>query len=245
MTDRLIEAPSPVAAWMRAASSLLRTPGHVLPNLVVRITNPADVDWKAVAIVDESLGRQRTDQAAVVARTIMPSSVARSQDWERTAQRYERGAIRLNGYVRGSYFHRMCHYPAGGPNQPPGERNQISRTIRGFTNRRNGGSRLVDPRPILLDRGDAEGPGHIGFPCLSLVQFHRMGNVLVATAVYRSHWYHDKALGNFLGLGRLQQLIARECEMEMGELTVVSTKATLDQVTKVREAVRALDKGSP
>ena len=231
MTHREIEAPSPVTAWKGAVERLLEEPGHALANLVVRIVNPTDVDWGQVSIVDLNLGLDRTERTDAVARTIMPDIIARSADWESTADRY--GRRTRSGR---SYFHRMHDY---------GGVNQISRTISGFTKRRSNGGRLVDPRPILLDLAGAEKPGHIGFPCLSLVQFHRMEDVLVATAVYRSHWYHDKALGNFVGLGRLHQLVARECKMEVGELTVISTMATLNRVNSVRAAVQALNGGLP
>lgn len=56
----------------------------------------------------------------------------------------------------------------------------------------------------------------------------------MATAVYRSHCYFSKAYGNFIGLGRLMQLVARETGLAAGELTVVSTQARLERVRPIR-----------
>jgi len=115
-----------------------------------------------------------------------------------------------------------------------GSVNQIANAIEALSRTTTQGNRWVDPIPILLDLPGRSAPAHVGFPCLSLVQFHRVEDRLDATAVYRSHYYHDKAYGNFIGLGRLQQLVARESGLAVGELTVVSTDARLHKIAAMK-----------
>ena len=75
--------------------------------------------------------------------------------------------------------------------------------------------------------------GHDGW--VKSVAFSRSGDVLAGTAVCRSHYYHDKAYGNFIGLSRLMELVAKECGMSVGELAVVSTDARLESITRMRD----------
>jgi thymidylate synthase len=115
-----------------------------------------------------------------------------------------------------------------------GSVNQIERVICALNHRRPDGGRYADPGPIILERPATAAPAHIGFPCLSLVQFHRFEESLTATATYRSHYYHLKAYGNFVGLGRLVSLVARETGLTAGELTVISTDARVESVLRLR-----------
>jgi hypothetical protein len=68
-----------------------------------------------------------------------------------------------------------------------------------------------------------------GLPCLSHVSFklidHKKVNLV---AIYRSHHYCSKGLGNLLGLARLQRFVAIEAGLEVGNLTCISTHAVLD-----------------
>jgi hypothetical protein len=44
-----------------------------------------------------------------------------------------------------------------------------------------------------------------------------------------NHYYVEKLLGNLIGLGRLMSFVARETDLKVGALTVVSTHAQIDQ----------------
>lgn len=68
-----------------------------------------------------------------------------------------------------------------------------------------------------------------GGPCLSHVSFKITSKTHVdMTAVYRSHTYCSRALGNLIGLGRLLHFVASETELEVGVLSCLSTHAELD-----------------
>ena len=69
-------------------------------------------------------------------------------------------------------------------------------------------------------------------PCLSHISFKLVDtNRVNLTAIYRSHHYCARALGNLIGLARLLKFVADECGLEVGTLTCISTFATLDAKT--------------
>src|SRR5690606_22153452 len=65
-------------------------------------------------------------------------------------------------------------------------------------------------------------------PCLSHVSF-TLGkdNILHLSALYRSHSYVEKALGNFLGLAALQAFVCAEAALSPGPMVCLSTSARL------------------
>jgi hypothetical protein len=76
-------------------------------------------------------------------------------------------------------------------------------------------------------RADGKKIGNM--PCLSHLSFKLTNRESVdLTAVYRSHHYAARALGNLLGLSQLLKFVATESRLKPGVLTVVSTHAVLD-----------------
>lgn len=68
-----------------------------------------------------------------------------------------------------------------------------------------------------------------GGPCLSHLSFKITDrHVLDLTAIYRSHHYCERALGNLVGLARLQKFVADQAALDQGTLTCISTHAELD-----------------
>ncbi|WP_156429655.1 hypothetical protein [Burkholderia sp. TSV86] len=66
-------------------------------------------------------------------------------------------------------------------------------------------------------------------PCLSHLSFKLTNREAVdLTAIYRSHHYAARALGNLLGLSQLLGFVAREAKLKVGTLTCISTHAELD-----------------
>ncbi|MFB9886168.1 thymidylate synthase family protein [Balneatrix alpica] len=78
-----------------------------------------------------------------------------------------------------------------------------------------------DPR---LDRNS-----YMGSPCLSHVTFKLIDGKIDLTAIYRSHYYAERALGNLIGLSQLQDYVAKESGFEPGVMTCISTYAKLDE----------------
>ncbi|WP_124533039.1 hypothetical protein [Burkholderia cepacia] len=93
-----------------------------------------------------------------------------------------------------------------------------------------------------IELGDAEMPCEVStfhpvadgkkirnMPCLSHISFKLTDKAKVdLTAVYRSHHYAARALGNLLGLSQLLSFVAKESRLEPGVMTVISTHAVLD-----------------
>lgn len=77
-----------------------------------------------------------------------------------------------------------------------------------------------------------DGREWLGFPCLSHVTFKRVAcgasHAVNMTAIYRSHHYCARALGNLLGLAQLLSFVAQEAGLAPGTLTCVSSHAELD-----------------
>lgn len=69
---------------------------------------------------------------------------------------------------------------------------------------------------------------YLGTPCLSHVTFKLISGKLELTAIYRSHYYAERALGNLIGLAQLQDYVATESGFEVGTMTCISTYAILD-----------------
>lgn len=67
------------------------------------------------------------------------------------------------------------------------------------------------------------------YPCLSHLTFKLVDKrTLNLTAIYRSHYYLQRALGNLIGLSHLMQFVAKEAGLQVGQLTCISTDAHLD-----------------
>jgi thymidylate synthase len=66
---------------------------------------------------------------------------------------------------------------------------------------------------------------------------------LTLTAMYRNQTYITRCLGNLIGLGMLQDFVAKQVGLEVGPLTCISTHAELDvgknwRLTEARQLVR-------
>ncbi len=82
--------------------------------------------------------------------------------------------------------------------------------------------------PIYAPASD--GGRATNIPCLSHLSFKLdpEREAVDLTAVYRSHHYGRRALGNLIGLSQLQAFVAIESGYTLGVLTCVSTLAHLD-----------------
>jgi hypothetical protein len=83
--------------------------------------------------------------------------------------------------------------------------------------------------PIYRALSDAKHIRGRYLPCLSHLSFKLLPNdTVVLTAIYRYHYYVQRALGNLLGLAQLLSFVASEVGVEPGPLICHSTYATLD-----------------
>lgn len=221
--------------WLRAIAFLLDQPGGSTINLLVDLEHPLDEDGRIRTTLDELLTRRKLQPVDTVANTIFPEYLYNSkQPIERLFQRYERimPRLRRSGNPKGTYFWRLTHWVGR-----DGVVNQLQEVIERLRSENRGRKLPAVYELVVYSPGVDRRP--IGFPCLSYVSLKLLTGSIHMTAVYRSHYFIERAYGNYLGLARLQQFIARSSGLHVGSLSVLSTKAALDVgKTIVRDVLR-------
>lgn len=234
-------APTLVRAWLEAAERLRRE--GELGGLMLHIEDPVAISAEeetAVDLVDGYLKGHGQQGIATVANTIFPASL----DWgdgiaglrARYLAVYSKRMCRQGGW--GRYFERMVHWET----RDKGHLDQIAENIRMLRQLKADGTwnykqcyeiALFDPaRDLIKPRGRQ---------CLSFIELKPVSDGrLHMMALYRNHHYVARTLGNLIGLGRLQQFIAREAGFTLGSLTIQSTHAELDLAGGRKRDVQAL-----
>jgi thymidylate synthase len=226
----IIARPCVIEAW-KAATKLLVDEGDRF-NLTVHITSPTALNEADVAPFCHRLVLPGSSKSVYdVANTIFPAAAAlHSGDLDQFFAHYHRvykRGQRRHRTAWGTYYLRLTAFGKG-------QKNQLRKIISVLTEWRS------QPRAafvIHLSSTDLDNPRVMGAPCWQYAQFIRSGdNTLSMTAVYRSHDYFQKALGNFVGLTRLLRFVCQHSKMTPGTLTCLSTYATLQsQKAKTRQ----------
>lgn len=222
-----------VAVW-KSAYRLLRTNGNRF-NLTLHVLDPMGVGLAEAMQFDPHFVLTKADSLRDVATTIFPK---RAPSWEKPHLEFREHYISAYSKMLkrgrrswGCYFLRMVEF--GGENI-----DQLERVIGGL----NGwGSGHKAAFTIHFSSADTEKPKPLGAPCLQYVQFLvNTDNKLSMTAVYRSHDYFSKALGNLVGLARLLGFVGERTGHEIATLTCLSTYAFVDVPKKTAEALLPL-----
>jgi hypothetical protein len=240
-----------VPTWLSASRYLLECTkeGYKAQNLVLEITDPRTMtkdDAAMIRRVDDLMRNADADTAIErVAATIFPEGMYRRIGYPAFYERYLDTMVRAKkAGTWGTYAMRLMSRTNGDETINPLETviRKLSRATSGGHRYRNGYELSV--HDVALDLpGDAldfgcEVPlyepvsdaGRVSnSPCLSHLSF-KLGasNELHLTAVYRSHYYCSKTLGNLIGLARLQAFVAKQAKLDGGSLTCISTFANLD-----------------
>lgn len=237
MTE-LIRSNNVSEAWMQAMIALEKAGGETT-NLIVSFQSPVFECPAITAALDDLLRpHPKAYSVSKVAGTIFPwefylpdrlGSSARTHLYEnhRLARIIE--DRRNNGR---NYFDRMVRWR--GRNDQ--EINQLEKKICYYKNEvgRNhqacnafeislAAPAYPDEDVLVYDPEKDSSP--YGFPCLSHISVSLSKNKLHMTATYRNHYFLQKAYGNYVGLIRLLNFLAREIGVEAGELVCVSTHA--------------------
>ncbi len=238
-----IEAATCVDGWLQACNYLLEQEhdNWRAYNVILEIADPIALppeDRKVFTILDRFLTDSGGSPINTVVNTIFPAQLYMRHGAEGV---YERYVSEIYPQVKnhpdcrwGTYAHRiLCRTDADGSKMCPlkvlVEKLGVQLTMKG-PNRAVYELGIVDPFldiPIYDPRHDRTRP--IGGPCLSHVSFKlTRDSRLMLTALYRSHWYVQRALGNLFGLAHLQYFVAKETGLELGPLVCVSSMALLD-----------------
>lgn len=249
-------------AWLQAAQALAQAPGRTLVNLAVSITDPLREDLGIREELEKSLvGLARGNGASkpatlhsvhTVANTIFPISMYNPDHPDAAAKFFERaqsvGSLHVGRRNEwGTYFGRLVSYPL-----PDGSTvNQLERFLDVLAEGKTWADRYEAPLTFpgesteLIGKADdvdaatadalVIGPQDRrvrGNPCLAHLSFTVLDGAVHLTALYRRHHYIARAYGNFLGLARLLNFLARESAREVGGMLVVGTHADLEMGTR-------------
>ena len=235
--------PDCVSAWREAVGLVDAQSGHEAYNVIIDIADPTantTLQDPRIAIVDSFLA-DCCKPLDTVANTIFPEGLYRRHGAPEFFEVFEKKVLPKvcrNGRWSGYYFERMIAFP-GAVGAPPNQlwgiiermRNPQVRALNKFELSLFDPCRDVDDSPY-------------GGQCLSFLSFKLHPGerkVLTLTAQYRNHFYIEKLLGNLIGLGRLMAFVAKEADLDVGDLTVLSTHAKIDVPKGRRRAdVKAL-----
>lgn len=227
---RLVTEKTITHTWLSALSLLRNSPGGELYDLLVEMQEPAslDVHDPVVARLDSLLARKGCFDTETVANTIFPAELARqSADREGLYQRYAQilpRLKRLSPNRHGLYFARLISYPL---QTDETRKNQLELLILRLIDE------LANPGPLrhayeLAIHAPGLDTRPMGFPCMSSVSVHVEDGRLRLAATYRNQYYVQRALGNFVGLSRLQQFIANQAGLSVSALSVHAFHAEID-----------------
>lgn len=222
-----------IPAWRAAADLLLRDGERF--NLVLHVRKPESLNESDLTRYDPRRLDSAVKQSVYdVANTIFPKIQRHhptdlDKFFDYFVRVYERGQ-RRHKHVWGVYFLRLTHWGNRGINQL----SQIIRAIQHWKPR----SRAAFV--VHLSAADIDAPRPIGAPCLQYGEFIRNEDATLSlTAVYRSHDYFHKALGNFAGLTRLLRFVCQHTGLKSGTLTCLSVYAYLQcSKTKMRKLIQ-------
>ncbi|MEZ5972602.1 MAG: hypothetical protein R3C31_12390 [Hyphomonadaceae bacterium] len=243
---KAIEAQTCVEAWLAACDYLTQSDDAWRAyNVVLEIAEPLKLgeDERAVVgILDQFLTDRGGMPFNTVVNTIFPAQLYQRHGAEGV---YERYLSEVYPQIEkhpdcswGTYAQRiLCRTDALGETIYP---------LRDLVNKLKGQLQMSGPNRAVYELGlidpfmdipiydpaqDRTRP--IGGPCLSHLSF-KLGpdRRLHLTALYRSHWYVQRALGNLFGLAHLLHFVADEAGLKLGSLICLSSMAQLDTKPK-------------
>ena len=248
---KLIVSESVGQAWLAAARHLAGCKHRKERNLVLEISAPQKLSKDDVTIiraVDAVLRKSREDLSIeTVATTIFPNGLARRFERPELYKIYlELLAKGKKPSSWGTYAHRMISRPnRNGTGTINPLNDLIERLLQTHTGTKYQSAFELGVSDADIDLAPPlEGHGYelpvfdptrdakaLNVPCLSHLSFKLTDGKLDLTAIYRSQWYCQRALGNLVGLSQLHSFVGKESKYECGTLTCIATHAYLDTET--------------
>ncbi len=239
-----------VPTWLEVSRHLLNCPQKEAQNLVLEISNPTFVtaaERPVLIAVDKAIRAHNPNLSlATVMATIFPQHLYNKYGRPGLYDAHRKVIDRAGKNGWGTYAGRMMRRQSkdGKEEINPLEtiiqklsKNASTEAKQSFSSTYELGTTDIEEDfqdvevgaelPIYSAACDANRP--YGGPCLSHISFKLVGRTtLNMTAIYRSHYYCTRALGNLLGLSQLLSFVAKETGVNVGTLTCVSTHAKLD-----------------
>lgn len=227
----LVKGTTAMEAWERAATLLLARKGCEATNVLIEIEKPAEWDASWFIRIDPRLIDKCGEDPRNVANTLFPLRTwlgvkSRPELYARYQKAHKRGRKKSWG----TYFLRLIDFGQS-------HVNQLERAIEVMTTWQN------DPGTSIVfhfSSPETDRPRPLGGPCLQLCQLQVHAGQVDATVVYRNRDYFNKALANFVGIGRLLEFICAETGQQVGKLSCLSGhaysaagKRSLDRLLKL------------
>jgi hypothetical protein len=236
-----VEAATCPEAWLKATDYLLTQSGYSTHSMILDIQSPILMtasDFRVFDQVDRFLQKHECFPIVTVAGTIFPAGLYQKHGSAGVYDIYTKQVYPKIKDQWGSYAFRMLHRE-----KPDGTiMNPLQVLIEKLKRQRKTKHPLraayelnfVDCfADIPLYDGTLDSTRTLSQPCLSHLSFRiRSHDSLMLTALYRSHYYVQKTLGNLLGLAQLQGFVAKEVGMGIGPLVCHSTFAILELKAK-------------
>jgi len=250
-----IEAKTCVEAWLKAVNLLATMPDRCAYNVILDIENPVamtDLDRRIVQAVDRFLTDHEADPVSTVAATIFPASDYRRNGVKGVFEDFPERTYPKLSTRWGTYAGRMLRHT--GKNGKPFNPLEVTiEKLRAQSKRKSplrgiyevGLTDMLTDVPIFDPALDSKRT--MGQPCLAHLSFKlREEKGVMLTALYRNHYYVQRALGNLIGLSQLLYFVARESGLAARSLVCHSTFARLDtdkgwSLTAVRELLSELN----
>jgi thymidylate synthase len=237
---RTIEETDISTAWAKAFLSVIARGVNEISPLVVSVAvgdEPLPERADIRAALDECIdGFKSSDDERftklqtvhTVANTIFPYSLWNpnaENDAELLYDRFAKSWPRLKKCTqnrRGSYFRRLTAFRAKkSEDEPINQLKHIVETYGGGNHRRSAlQASVFDP---ALDHVNSR---QLGFPCLHQVSFAPVGeDGLAVTGFYATQYIVDRAYGNYLGLCRLGEFMAKQLDLKLAKMTCIASIA--------------------
>jgi len=250
-----IGAKTCVEAWLKAVNLLAKMPERCAYNVILDIENPVamtNLDQRIVKAVDRFLTNHEADPVATVAAMIFPASDYRRNGVKGVFEDFPERTYPKLTTRWGTYAGRMLRHTA--KNGKPFNPLEVTiEKLRAQSKRKSplrgiyevGLTDMLTDVPIFDPALDSKRT--MGQPCLAHLSFKlREDKGVMLTALYRNHYYVQRALGNLIGLSQLLYFVARESGLTAKSLVCHSTFARLDtdkgwSLTAVKELLSELN----
>ena len=213
-------------AWVAACREIMLTRDEGY-NVVIDVADPithGTDDHEVISLVDKFLRTHDKYPVISVSNTIFPQSLLDAHGPTEFYKIYHRDYDLLTETKRwGRYFERMTRHTKRDGREYNPLADMIEKMKPKEAGRYKAAYELAVYDPLL------DGRTFRGGQCLSFLSFKiHPDDGLLLTAMYRNHTYITRCLGNLIGLGRLMAFIAKQADVKLGSLTVISTHAELD-----------------
>ncbi len=225
-----VESKSFQDAWAKAVTKLHESNWESW-NLVVQIKQPDFINNDKHAIMEEFAKNNLPHSQSQIACTIFPYKIwnnPRVKDRETLYNYfwkfYNRTKAKRKAKWEGTYFGRMICY--NNQETKVDQLGSIIDHINTWSISRKAAHAIVIPCP------NHELNLNMGGPCLNYltvqVDKHNHERTINLLAVYRNHYFCERAYGNYFGLCELLKYISEETNSKVGFVTCISSHAEIE-----------------